>query len=228
MAVATQTKTRAATTKKPDPKKGVPPSKVQREQAKLRREAVRDGLPKHEAKLTPFAERFCHEFLRCGVIEDAHRATELALNIPLDVSGYDVEYEETTRTVKGRKVDSRVMVILDNHGRTISEADLRLAQASNIYVMPEVKQRIRDLRAEAASAIRVTAESIALQLDQVVDNATRDRQHQVVANCLAMKAKVFGVDAGSSGGGGGDQPTPTATVEVRIRDFTGKPAPRED
>lgn len=216
-----------ATAKKTNTKTGRAPTKVQREQAAARREAVRDGLPKSEAKLTEFAERFCKEFVRCGVIEDAHRATELALRVPLDTTGYHTEYETTERTVKGKTVQSRVLVITDDHGRAVSEGDLRLAAAANLYAMPEVKRRIRELRAEAAALITVTAESLAEECEQVKMAAMRSGQLQVAANVLAMKAKMFGVEAGP-GEGGGNVPPP-ASVNINIRDYTGKPKhARED
>lgn len=215
-----------ATTKKPSPKTGRAPTKVQREQAANRREAVRDGLPKSEAKLTEFAERFCREFVRCGVLEDAHRATELALRVPLDTSGFNVETETTERTVKGKKVQSRVLIITDDHGRTISENDLRIAAATNLYVMPEVKRRIREIRAENAKLIQVTAESLAEECELLQLAAMRSGQLQVAANAIAMKAKMFGVEAGPGEGGGNASP-PTA-VNINIRDYTGKPKPRED
>lgn len=218
----------AAAAKKTNSKTGRTPTKAQREQAALRREAERDGLPKEEAALGPFAERFCFEFCRCGVLDEAHRATELALREPLDTSGFHVETEKTATTIKGKTVHSTILIITDSDGRPVSEADLRLASASNLYSLPEVRRRIRDIKAEYAKNVRVTAESIVADLEQVVTNATRDRQHQAAANCIAMKAKVFGVDAGNAGGGGSNEPAPTVSVEVRIRDFTGKPAPRED
>lgn len=215
-----------ATAKKTNTKTGRAPTKVQREQAAARREAVRDGLPKSEAKLTEFAERFCREFVRCGVLEDAHRATELALRVPLDTSGFNVETETTERTVKGKKVQSRVLIITDDHGRTISENDLRIAAATNLYVMPEVKRRIREIRAENAKLIQVTAESLAEECELLQLAAMRSGQFQVVANTIAMKAKMFGVEAGP-GEGGGNAPPPAA-VNINIRDYTGKPKPRED
>jgi hypothetical protein len=39
-----------------------------------------------------------------------------------------------------------------------------------------------------------------------------------------MKAKMFGIEAGS---GEGNLP-PAASVEIRIRDYTGKPKPAKD
>lgn len=215
-----------ATAKKTNSKTGRAPTKVQREQAANRREAQRDGLPKAEAKLTDFAERFCVEFVRCGVIEDAHRATELALRVPLDTSGFHVEVETTERTVKGKTVYSKVLLITDDHGRAVSEADLRLATAANLFALPEVKRRIRELRAEAAKLITVTAESLAEECEQIKMAAMRSGQLQVAANVMAMKAKMFGVEAGP-GEGGGNVPPPTA-VNINIRDYTGKPKPRED
>lgn len=215
-----------ATPKKQNSKTGKPPAKVLREQAKNRREAVRDGLPKSEAKLTEFAERFCVEFVRCGVIEDAHRATELALRVPLDTTGFNVEVEQTERTVKGKTVYSKVLIITDDHGRAVSEADLRLSAAANLYAMPEVKRRIRELRAEHAKLITVTAESLAEECEQVKMAAMRSGQLQVAANVLSMKAKMFGIEAGPGEGGGAA--VPAASVNINIRDFSGKPAPRED
>lgn len=215
-----------ATAKKTNTKTGRAPPKVLREQAANRREAVKDGLPKAEAKLTDFAERFCIEFLRVGILEDAHRATELALRVPLDTTGYNVEVETTERTVKGKKVQSRVLIITDDNGRHISENDLRLASAANLYALPEVKARIRALRAEAAANIRVTAESIAAKLELIHDHAIKSGQLQVAANCAAMEAKMFGIEAGP-GEGGGNAPPPAA-VNINIRDYTGKPKPREE
>lgn len=215
-----------ATPKKQNSKTGKPPAKVLREQAKNRREAVRDGLPKSEAKLTEFAERFCIEFVRCGVIEDAHRATELALRVPLDTTGFNVETEQTERTVKGKTVYSKVLIITDDHGRAVSEADLRMSAAANLYAMPEVKRRIRELRAEHAKLITVTAESLAEECEQVKMAAMRSGQLQVAANVLSMKAKMFGIEAGPGEGGGAA--VPAASVNINIRDFSGKPAPRED
>lgn len=216
-----------ATKKSPIKPNQVPATKVRREQAKNRREAVKDGLPKSEAKLTDFAERFCVEFVRCGIIEDAHRATELALRVPLDTTGFSVEVEETERTVKGKKVYSKVLIITDDHGRAVSEADLRLAAASNLFAMPEVKRRIRELRAEHAKLITVTAESLAEECEQLKMAAMRSGQLQVAANVMAMKAKMFGVEAGP-GEGGGNVPPPAA-VNINIRDYTGKPKhARED
>lgn len=215
-----------ATAKKTNSKTGRAPTKVQRQQAANRREAVRDGLPKAEAELTDFAERFCREFVRCGILEDAHRATELALRVPLDTSGYNVEVEQTERTVKGKKVYSKVLIITDNEGRHISENDLRLASATNLYVLPEVKRRIREIRAENAKLIQVTAESLAEECELVQMAAMRSGQLQVATNLLAMKAKMFGIEAGPGEGGG--TPIPAAAVNINIRDYTGKPKPRED
>lgn len=215
-----------ATPKKQNSKTGKPPTKVQREQAKNRREAVKDGLPKAEAKLTEFAERFCVEYLRCGIMEDAHRATELALRVPLDTAGFDVEVETTERTVKGKKVQSRVLIITDEHGRPVSEADLRLAAASNLFCLPEVQRRIRELRAEAAKLITVTAESLAAKLELIHTHAIRSGQLQVAANCAAMEAKMFGIEAGPGEGAGAA--VPAASVNINIRDYSGKPAPREE
>lgn len=202
------------------------PTKVQREQAAARREARKDGLPKADAKLTDFAERFCHEFLRCGVLEDAHRATELALRVPLDTAGFNVEVEQTERKVKGKTVYSKVLVITDDHGRPVSESDLRLASAANLYSLPEVKRRIRDLRAEHAAQIRVTAESLAEECELVQLAAMRSGQLQVAANVLSMKAKMFGIEAGPGEGAGA--PPPAAAVNINIRDYTGKPAPARE
>ncbi len=208
------------------PKQGRTPTKVQRQQAANRREARKDGLPKSEAKLTPFAERFCVEFLRCGVLEDAHRATELALREPLDTSGFNVEVETTERTVKGKTVQSRVLIITDDHGRTVSEADLRLASATNLFAMPEVQRRIRELRAEAAKLITVTAESLAEKIATIQAHAVRTGQLQVALNGVAMEAKMFGIETGP--GEGAASAPPAAAVNINIRDYTGKPKPRED
>lgn len=215
-----------ATPKKQNSKTGKPPTKVQRQQAANRREAERDGLPKSEAKLTDFAERFAREFVRCGVLEDAHRATELALRVPLDTAGFNVEVETTERTVKGKTVQSRVLIITDDHGRAVSENDLRLASAANLYALPEVKRRIREIRAENAKLIQVTAESLAEECELVQLAAMRSGQLQVATNLLAMKAKMFGIEAGP-GEGAGAAP-PAAAVNINIRDYTGKPKPRED
>ncbi len=219
-----------ATTKKVNPKTGRPPTKVQREQAELRREAVRDGLPKAEAKLSEFAERFAVEFARCGVLEDAHRATELALRVPLDTAGFNVEVEQSERTVKGKKVYSKVMIITDQQGRPVSEADLRLASAVNIYSMPEVKRRIRELRAEAAKLIQITAATLAEKIERIQDHALRTGQLQVALNGVAMEAKLFGLETGGGENGSGAPPAAPAAVNINIRNFTGKPTPpaRED
>lgn len=147
--------------------------------------------------------------------------------MPLDTSGFNVQREKTSTTVKGKAIESTVLIITDANGHSVSEHELRLASAANLFHLPEVQRRIRELRAEYAARINVTAHTIAAKLETISAHAIRDKQYQVAANCAAMEAKMFGVDAGSAGGGGGD-PAPTVAVEVRIRDFTGKPAPRED
>lgn len=212
--------TKAAAAKKViPPKVGRKPPKVLAEQAANRREAKRDGIPIVEAKLTPFAERFCVEFVRCGILEDAHRATEVGLRVPLDMTGFDVFVEETENTIKGRLVKSKVYHITDSHGRPVSENDLRLGSAANLYALPEVRQRIRDLRAEAGKLLRITAESLAEECDQIQLAAMKSGQLQVAANLVAMKGKMFGIEAGSADPGA----TPVTAVEIRIRDYTGKP-----
>jgi hypothetical protein len=215
-----------ATAKKTNPKTGRPATKVQKDQAANRREAVRDGLPKAEAKLTDFAERFCTEYVRCGVLEDAHRATELALRVPLDTAGYHVEVEQTERTVKGKTVYSKVLIITDDNGRPVSENDLRLASATNLWAMPEVKRRVREIRAENAKLIQVTAESLAEKIEHIQQHAIRTGQLQVALNGVAMEAKMFGIETGPGEGGGAV--IPAAAVNINIRDYTGKPKPRED
>ena len=212
------------TAKKEPPKttkQGRPPPKVIREQAALRREAKRDGLPNDQAELTDFAARFCVEYVRCGILEDAHRATELALRVPLDTTGYEVEIEESSRTVKGKAVYSKVYHITDSLGREISESELRQASAFNLYALPEVQRRIRELRAEAASLVKVTAESLATKLALIQDHAVRLGQLQVATNCVAMEAKMFGIEAGPGEGAGAA--LPAASVDINIRDYTGKP-----
>lgn len=203
----------------------IPATKVRREQAAKRREAVRSGKTKAEAELTPFAERFCFEFTRCGVLEDAHRSTELALRVPLDTTGFNVEVEKSQREVKGKIVYSKVLIITDDHGRTVSEADLRLAAATNLFAMPEVKRRIRELRAEAAEHIKITAELLAEKIENIQAHAIRTGQLQVALNGVAMEAKMFGIETGPGEGAGA---APVAMVNVNIRDFTGKPKASQD
>lgn len=212
-----------ATKKAVPPKAGRKPPKVLKEQAAARREAERDGLPKSEAKLTEFAERFCVEYVRCGILDDAHRATELALRVPLDTTGFNVEVESYERKVKGKTVYSKVLVITDDHGRPVSEADLRLAAAANLFALPEVKRRIRELRAEHAALIKVTAESLAEKIEHIQAHAMRSGQLQVALNGVAMEAKLFGLETGP-GEGGANAPPPAAAVNINIRDYTGKPA----
>lgn len=209
-------------------KTGRTPTKALREQAANRREAVRDGLPKSEAKLGDFAERFCIEYVRIGIPEDAHRATEIALGVPLDTSGYDVQEEITERTVKGQKTRHRSFIITDRNGHPISEYELRSTSAANLLILPEVAQRIRDLRHEAAKLVKITAETLALEFMQIKGHAIRDKQYQVAANCVAASAKMFGLDAVGQGPGAGDPPAQAASVNINIRNFTGKPAKRED
>lgn len=228
MAMATVTTRKAKAHPKVNTKTGRAPTKVQREQAANRREATRDGLPKAEARLGDFAERFCIEYVRIGIPEDAHRAAELALGVPLDTSGYDVQEEITERTVKGQLTRHRSYIITDRNGHPVSEYELRSSSAANLLVLPEVAQRIRDLRHEAAKLVKITAESLALEFLQIKGHAIRDKQYQVAANCVAASAKMFGLDALGQGAGGAEPPAAAASVNINIRNFTGKAAARED
>lgn len=213
-----------ATKKTTPPKQGRKPPKVLADQAAARRAAAKDGLPKSEAQLTPFAERFCVEYVRIGILEDAHRATELALRVPLDTTGFNVEVEKFERKVKGKTVYSQVLNITDDHGRPVSENDLRLGAAANLYSLPEVKRRIRELRADAAAEIKITAETLARKIEHIQDHAIRSGQLQVALNGVAMEAKLFGLETGPGEGAGAGVPATATSVNINIRDFSGPPA----
>lgn len=200
--------------------KNKPPTKVQREQARSRREAERDGKSKTEASLTPFVACFCREYVRWGILPDAHFNAEVMTKTPLDLTGFEVYEEKTPRTVKGKQIMVITKTIIDPAtGQEIPESVIRSARAAQLWHMPEVKAECDRLRKEAAKAIEVTAESLAEELAQIKHHAIVSGQLQVAANVTAMKAKMFGVEAGS---GGGDTVPPAASVNINIRDFTKK------
>ena len=214
--------------KQPTSRKAVskkPPAKAQREQAANRREAKRDGLPLSEATLSPFVACFCQEFVRWGILEEAHYNAERITREPLDLSGFEVHEERWERSVKGKTVTGITRTITDPAtGWEVPMSDIRAARAAQLWHMPEVKAEIARLKQEAATSIRVTAEILSGQCDQIYDHAVRSGQLQVAANVVAMKGKMFGVEAGSADPG----LTPVTAVEIRIRDYTGKPKASKD
>lgn len=203
------------------------PSQAQRDQAKLRRETKRSGLPLTDTPLTPFVQAFCREYVRTNLLEDSHSTAETMTGVPLDLAGFDVHVEMGTREVKGRTLTTKTRTITDPAtGAEVCIGTIRAARAAQLYHMPEVQAEIRRLRGEAAANIQVTAHTIATKLALIHDHAIKAGQLQVAANCAAMEAKMFGVEAGP--GNGGEAPPSSAVVEIRFRDYSGEPAPRED
>lgn len=204
-----------------------PPTKDQREQARVRAEAKRSGQAASAAPvISPFIECFCREYVRVGILEDAHRAAENITRTKLDTIGFRVEYDEWEERVKGKTVRRKAMRIYDDErgGIEVPERQLRQARAAQLYHLPEVQARIQAIRDDYAKFVKVTAEGLSGKLKVIFDHAVSSGQLQVAANVTAMEAKMFGVDAGSGEGGA----PPAAAVNINIRDFSGKPAPRED
>jgi hypothetical protein len=204
-----------------------PPSKQQRAQARARRETKRDGKSMAETPLTKFVQTFCREYVRLGVLEDAHYNAEMMEREPLDLTGFEVIEEKWERTVKGKKVTGKTVTVIDpDTGREVGLNIIRTARAAQLYHMPEVQAELRRLRAEAAEHINITAQTLATKIALIQDHAIRTGQLQVALNGAAMEAKMFGIEAGPGEGGG--TPVPAAAVNINIRDYTGKPKPRED
>jgi hypothetical protein len=199
-----------------------PPSKAQRDQAASRREAKANGIPLDEAALSPFVAVFCEEYVRIGILSDAHRMAERRCREPLDLSGFRVEYKDDVVPNKG-KITERVVrtrkIIDPVNGYEVQEDEIRSARAADLYSLPEVKARIKALRKQIADQIDITAQSLAQKSALVFRHAIAAGEYQVAANLIALEGKLFGVEAGSGGDAAG---VPVQSVNINIRDFSGK------
>lgn len=199
-----------------------PPTENAREQARLRRSAKREGADPATAVTTRFTDAFC---LALASIPwdaaEAHRRAELATKTDLDLSGYDVEVHKNREEVNGKMVDRNTRVVM-LHDRVVPESEIRLAQASFLASLPEVKARVAEYRKQMAAAVTVSAESLAVELEEARIVALQTKQPQAAVNASRLKAEMFGV--ADPGQGEGDEPgqKKTTAVNINIRDFSGR------
>lgn len=181
---------------------------------------MKAGRPASETPLTDFVEVFCQEYVRTGILTDAHRWAERRLRTDVPLDGYHVEYntKEVTERGKIRKIRERVITIPET-GHVITEDEIRSGRAAHLYSLPEVKARVKALRKQIADQIDITAQSLAQKSALVFRHALAAGELQVAANLIALEGKLFGVEAGSGGDAAG---VPVQSVNINIRDFSGK------
>ncbi|MBT9158771.1 MAG: hypothetical protein DDT26_00018 [Dehalococcoidia bacterium] len=160
------------------------------------------------APLTAFVEAFCIEYVRGPVVAEAHFRAEIMTGQPLEVTGF--------RRVKSD--NGKYWIYCDRNEVPEDPTVLRHSAGCHLLARPEVRRRVLELRAEAAKEAKVTAESIAFQVQTVFERAMTKDQLQVALNCTAAIAKLYGIESTN----GEDQPAVSASVTINIRDQSGK------
>lgn len=197
-----------------------PPTDNAREQARNRRAMKRAGADPAETPRTKFTEAFCAELARKPWdAPGAHFLAELATKTDLDLSGYDVDEREVTEVVKGANVKRTVRTIT-LRGMWVTEQEVRTAQAQFLASLPEVKARVAELRAELASFVKVSAESLAVELEEARLVALASNQPQAAVSATRLKAEMFGKSEPTEAPEG-ERPRPKG-ININIRDFSGK------
>jgi hypothetical protein len=193
-------------------KTGRKPTEAQRAAAKARRAG--DAAGAAACLLGPFELEFCLQYAHTGLLAPSYLAAEVRTNTPLDLSNYEIATErEVTHDNKLKRITRRIYTLEGEH---VKEEDIRYARAMALMGYPEVRDRIAQIKAERAARIKVSAESIAEELDAIAAHAMTVGQLQVAAATKGMKAKMFGIEAGT-----GEAPAaPVTEVRINIRDCT--------
>lgn len=193
-------------------KQGRTPTDAQRAAAKARRNG--DAAGAAACILGAFELEFCFQYAHTGLLAASYLAAEVRTNTPLDLSNYEIATEREVDVNNRLKRITRRIYTLD--GEQVKEDDIRYAKAMGLMSYPEVRERIAQIKAERAERIKVSAESIAEELDAIAAHAMTVGQLQVAAATKGMKAKMFGIEAGT-----GEAPAaPVTEVRINIRDCT--------
>ncbi len=166
-----------------------------------------------------FEEEFCRQYARSNLLAESFIAAEIRTNSVLDLSGYKVQ---TSQEKQGDVIRRVRRIILASDGSQVLERDVRYAKASQLLSYPEIKDRIAQIKQEAAAAVKVTGESISEELDSIFAQAMSVGQLEAALKTRQVKATLFGLTAGMAGGGsaGGSESDkdPVTSVEVVVVD----------
>ncbi len=201
-----------------------PPAENAREQARNRRAMKRAGADPAETPRTEFTEAFCRELARKPWdAPGAHFLAELSTKTDLDLSGYEVDERNIVEVVKGAEV-TRKMRTITFRGLLVTEQEARIAQAQFLASLPEVKARVAELREQMAAQVKVSAQSLAMELEEARLVALSSNQPQAAVSATRLKAEMFGkAEPGDPGDEGGELPLGTKTVTIKIKDCSGRP-----
>lgn len=197
---------------KAEQKQGKTPTPAQRAAS---RERARGNIAGAAAfMIGDFEQEFCSQFAATGLPVQSYHAAQIKTGTPLDLSNYQVATERDEFPNGGlRKLVQRIYTM---QGEQVKEDDIRYAKACVLLGYPEIRARIADIREGLAKAVKVTAESIALELDTIAAHAMTLGQLQVAASTRQMKAKMFGIETGT----GEPAVAPVTEVRINIRDCT--------
>lgn len=224
MTVATEPKAKLPRGKSPA---HYPPTDNAREQARSRRAMKRAGADPADTPRTKFTEAFCAELARKPWdAPGAHFLAELATKTDLDLSGYDVDEQEVTEVVKGGNV-KRIIRTITLRGQLVTEQEARIAQAQFLASLPEVKARVAELRQLMAEQVKVSAQSLAIELEEARLVALAGNQPQAAVSATRLKAEMFGKAEPGDPGEDGEVPLGVKSVTIKIRDCSGRPKAAE-